>query len=91
MDLLLTPFSELNLCVNAEVCGNIARFISGVNTERAGWRREENIRPEKNEVAGQTVVIFSAKRDIQPGEVLRLNYNSGIGDQHKSFPDEHFH
>lgn len=88
IDLLVTPFSELNLSVNASKFANIARFISGVNTTKPGWRRQENVKSQRNAINGRVRIIFTARRNINRGEILKLNYNSKTN--LKLFPDEEF-
>lgn len=84
----MSPFSELNLSINASKYANIARFISGVNTTKAGWTKLENVKSQRNEFNGRVRIIFTARRDIKKGELLRLNYNSQT--KMKLFPDEEF-
>ena len=88
MDLLITPFSELSQVLSAESVANLGKFISGVNTTLPKWKLKENVKAQKNEVGGKVVIILSAKRDILPGDLLRMNYNNGALE--KSYPDSDF-
>ena len=84
----MTPFSELNLSVNASKFANLARFINGVNTTKPGWRKYENVKAQRNAINGRVRIIFTARRHINKGEILKLNYNSTTN--MKLFPDEEF-
>lgn len=86
MDLLRTPNSSTSLVIAPEQRGNLARFISGINNNSSG-RKKQNVSSIRLDIEGSVHVLLYASKKIKKGEVLYYDYNAG---GFSGYPTEHF-
>lgn len=86
MTLLLAKDSSKSLVVCPDKCGNIARFISGINNHTPEGKKKQNCKCVRYSVDGECRVLLVATREIAKGERLYYDYNG----YEKEYPTEHF-
>ena len=80
----------LNLSIDAREFGNLARFINHApqaGTNASPLWLDANLLAEYFYLTGQQIILFSATRDIEPGEHLLLDYGALF---FKNFPPSRF-
>lgn len=69
---------EKDMVIDALMCGNITRFIN----DPRGTGRDANLTADDMIVSGHRMelrsVVFSASRDIEPGEELMFSYEASV-------------
>ncbi|XP_024364099.1 histone-lysine N-methyltransferase ATXR6 [Physcomitrium patens] len=78
------PAKELVICPDR--CGNIARFVSGINNHSPEGRKKQNVRCVRYNIDGEARAILVAIRDIPKGERLYYDYNA----YQTEYPTKHF-
>ncbi|CAK9207221.1 unnamed protein product [Sphagnum troendelagicum] len=86
MGLLFTEDPDEELVICPDKCGNIARFISGINNHSPEGKKKQNLRCVRYDVDGEARVLLIAIRDIPQGERLYYDYNAF----QKEYPTQHF-
>ncbi|KAK9144047.1 hypothetical protein Syun_013447 [Stephania yunnanensis] len=79
-----TPSQSLVIC--PDKCGNIARFINGINNHTPEGKKKQNLKCVRYDVNGECRVLLIAIRDISKGERLYYDYN---GHEHE-YPTHNF-
>lgn len=62
-------------------CGNIARFLSGVNNYNPDKASSTNVRSARFRIRDEVRVILYARRNIAAGEILYYDYNALVEKQ----------
>jgi len=78
MILLDTGDIKTSLVIDPSRCGNIARFLSGVNNASQRSLRKVNVRTRRFEVNGRCRVALFTSRKVAAGEKLCYDYNAGM-------------
>ncbi|XP_010931052.1 probable Histone-lysine N-methyltransferase ATXR5 isoform X2 [Elaeis guineensis] len=89
-DSIMTLLSATNpsdsLVVCPDKCGNIARFINGINNHNQESKKKQNIKCVRYDVDGECRALLVACRDISCGERLYYDYNGC----EQEYPTQHF-
>ncbi|KAF8082830.1 hypothetical protein N665_0805s0003 [Sinapis alba] len=86
MTLLLSEDPSKSLVICPDKCGNISRFISGINNHNRFGKKKQNCKCVRYSINGEVRVLLVATRDISKGERLYYDYN---GYEHE-YPTHHF-
>lgn len=85
--LLRTSHSRTSLDICPYRFANISKFLCGINNSHRGSHWLENVQTMKFKFEGRARVLFYAKRNIQPGDTLFIDYNAGGFEE---YPTDHF-
>lgn len=85
--LIRTPRSKTSLDICPNRFANISKFLCGINNSQRFGRLQENVQTMKFVYHGKARVLFYAKKNIQAGDILFIDYNGGGFDE---YPTDHF-
>lgn len=85
--LLVAGSSQKDLNIAPSRFGNMSRFICGVNNWDKEQMRRVNVKGVRFSYKGRLHIVFVAKKPIEKGECLFLNYNDG---SYEEYPTENF-
>ncbi|KAG6488898.1 histone-lysine N-methyltransferase ATXR6-like [Zingiber officinale] len=86
MTLLLARDPSHSLVICPDNCGNVSRFISGINNHSRAGRKKQNVKCARYNVDGECRVLLVTCRDIYRGERLYYDYNG----YEKEYPTHNF-